>query len=106
LVIEKVIAIRVFRLSGEVVGLVDTIQRSFDYAFIGAFLDLLLQLVALGTTGDINERRHPVQRREYLFKNGARLDDARPPDNARSAHAAFPSGQLAGFERGDAAIRE
>ena len=69
-------------------------------------LDLLLQPVALGTTRDVDKRRHPVQRREHLVRPRSRLDVPRPADNARRAHAAFPGAQLPGFERGDAAVRE
>ena len=43
---------------------------------------------------------------EHLVVDRARLDDARPADHARSAHAAFPGGQLPALERGDAAVRE
>ena len=68
--------------------------------------DLLVQFLSFGAAGDFHERGHPVQRGEHFLEDRARLDDARPADDARSAHAAFPRRQLPGFERGDAAVRE
>ena len=68
-------------------------------------LDLLLQPVAFGTTRDLNERGHPVEGREDIVQDRARLDVAWPADNARRAHAAFPGGQLAALEGGGAAVR-
>ena len=106
LVVEEGVAIRFFRLSGEVVDLVEPIELGLHDALILARHDLLVQFLPLGAAGDFHERGHPVQRGEHLLEDRARLDDARPADDARSAHAAFPGGQLPGFERGDAAVRE
>ena len=49
---------------------------------------------------------HPVEGGEHFVLDRARLDDARPADDHRSAHAAFPGAQLAALERRDAAVRE
>jgi hypothetical protein len=42
--------------------------------------------------------------RHYLINLGARLDDARPPNHAGDAIAAFPTRVLFSFERGRAAV--
>ena len=90
----------------QIVALVDAVERGLDDAGIPARLDLLLQVVALGPAGDVDERRQPVERREDLVLDRARLDVARPADDQRSAHAAFPGGQLAALEGRGAAVGE
>ena len=69
-------------------------------------LDLLLQLVALGTAGDVDERGHPVEGGEQLVLDRARLDVPRPADDQRRAVAAFPGLALLALERRDAAVGE
>jgi hypothetical protein len=44
--------------------LIDTVERGLDDPGVLALLDLLFQSVALGATGDVDERRQPVERRE------------------------------------------
>src|SRR5947207_8736037 len=106
LVIEEVLAIRLFRLSGEVVDLVEPIELGLDDTLVLARHDLLVQFITLRPAGDFYERGHPVQRGEHFLEDRARLDDAGPAYDARSAHATFPRGQLACFEWRDAAVRE
>jgi hypothetical protein len=52
-------------------------------------LDLLLQIISLGTTCDFDQRGQPVERGEQLVLDRTRLDVSRPADNAWSAVAAF-----------------
>ena len=66
----------------------------------------VLQPVILGTAGDVDQRRQPVQRREQLVLDRARLDVARPAHDHRSAVAAFPGLAFLALERRDAAVRE
>ena len=103
--IEEHVARRLLGLASEIVDLVDAIERGLDDAGIFTLLDLLLQPVAFGTTSDLNERGHPVEGREDLVQDRAGLDVAWPADDGRSAHAAFPGGQLAALEGGGAAVR-
>ncbi len=93
-------------LAGQIVELVDAIELGLDDARVLARHDLLVELIALGAAGDFDERGQPVEGGEHLLVDGARLDLARPADDAGSAHAAFPGGQLPAFERRVAAIRE
>ena len=64
----------------------------------------VVQRVALGTASDLNERRHPVEGREDVVQDRARLNVTRPANDARSAHAAFPGGELSALERRGAAV--
>ena len=41
-----------------------------------------------------DKRGQPVERREDVVLDGAGPDDARPANDRRSAHAAFPGGHL------------
>ena len=66
-VVEEDVARRLLRLAFEVVALVDAVERGLDDAGILAGLDLLLQLVALGAAGDVDQRRQPVEGREHWF---------------------------------------
>src|SRR5229473_830932 len=66
--------------------------------------DFFLQTIALWAACYINERRHPIQRREDLVLDRARLDVTGPADDQRCAHAAFPGSELAAFEGRGAAV--
>ena len=63
-VVEEVVARRLVRRAFEIVALVEAIERRLDDAGILAVLDLLLQPVALGAAGDVDQRRQPVERGE------------------------------------------
>ena len=63
-----------------------------------------LRSVALRSAGDVDKRGHPVEGREHVVLDRARLDVSRPTNDARSAHAAFPRGQLPTFKRCVAAV--
>jgi hypothetical protein len=54
---SKGITRRLFRLTFEVVTLVDTVERRLDDPGVFAGLDLFLQRVAFGATGDVDKRR-------------------------------------------------
>ena len=72
--IEEVVARRLLRLAFEVVALVEAVERGLDDAGVLAGLDLLLQPVALGPAGDVDQRGHPVERGKQLVLDRARLD--------------------------------
>src|SRR4051794_8142340 len=55
--------------------------------------------------GGSQQRGKPVQRREYLVRDLARLDAARPANHCRHAVGAFPIGVLLAAERRHAAVR-
>ena len=75
-------------------------------ARVRAGLDLLLEVVALGPAGDVDEGRQPVERCEHLVLDRARLDVPGPSDDHGSAIAALPGFPLLSLERRDAAIGE
>ena len=56
-------------LPSQIVGLVDAVERRLDDARVRAGLDLLLQAVALGAAGDVDERGQPVERREDVVQD-------------------------------------
>src|SRR5262249_1799556 len=89
-IVEEGVA-RGTRLAFEIIALVDAIERGPHDTGILAGLDLLLQSVALGSAGDVDERRQPVKRREDVAVDRSRLDDAFPAHDRRRAHAALPS---------------
>src|SRR5262245_33153792 len=60
-IVEEGVARGLFGLSQQVVGLIDTVECGSDDAGILAGLNLLFQSVALGTAGDVDERRQPVE---------------------------------------------
>src|SRR6266511_904227 len=93
-IVEEGIARRLLRTSREVLGLVDAIERRLHDAGILAGLDPLLQFVSLGAARDVDKRGQPVERREDVVLDGAGSDDARPANDRRSAHAAFPGRHL------------
>src|SRR4029450_4206856 len=92
--IEECVARGLLALSLQVVALIDAVERGLDDARVAAALDLFLEAVALGPAGDVDERRQPVERREDLVLDRARLDVARPANDRRRAHAPFPRGHL------------
>ena len=63
-VVEEDVARRFLGRAFQIVALVDAVERRLDDAGILAGLDLLLQVVALGPAGDVDERRQPVERGE------------------------------------------
>ena len=77
-VVEEHAARRLLGLASEIVDLVDTIEGRLDDAGILTLLDLLLQPVAFGTTGDLNEGGHPVKGREDVVQDRAGLNVAWP----------------------------
>ena len=105
-IVEEVVARRLFRRAFEVVALVEAVERRLDDAGILAGLDLLLQPVALGAAGDVDERRQPVEGGEHFVLDRARLDDG--PASARPAARAcrLPRCHLSALEGGDAAVGE
>src|SRR5262245_22198623 len=52
---------RLFGLPCQVVQLIDAVERGLDDAGVLACLDLLLEAVALRTTGSLHQRWHPVE---------------------------------------------
>jgi hypothetical protein len=56
-VVEEHFARRLVRCAFEIVALVEAVECRLDDAGVLAGLDLLLQVIALGPTGDVNERR-------------------------------------------------
>ena len=103
-IVEERIACRCRRLAGQIVKLVHPVEFGLDDAGIIASHDLLVEVVAFGPAGDLDEGWHPVVRREHFVQDGAWLDFSRPADQCRRAHATFPGGQLAALERGVATI--
>src|SRR5215208_2386276 len=95
-----------FRAPSQVFGLVDAIELGLHDARIAAGHDPIVQCVALVSARDVDERGQPVERREDVVFHRARPDDARPADEERCAHAAFPGGQLAALEWRGATVRE
>ena len=75
-VVEEGVARRLLRFVREVIDLVDAIESRLDDPGIVAFLDLCLQFVALGASGDFDERGQPVERREDFLVDRSRLDNA------------------------------
>src|SRR5262249_59963482 len=69
-------------------------------------LDLLLQTVALGPAGDVDECGHPVERGEQLVLDRSRPDVPGPADDQWRAVAALPGLAFLALERRDAAVRE
>src|SRR4029453_3380275 len=98
--IEEVITRRLVGLALEKIPLVEAVQRGLDDARVLALLDLLLQPVALWTTGDV------LQRRKQLAVYRPRLDDPGPADHHRGAVAAFPGLAFLTLEGSDPAVRE
>src|SRR5262245_59698888 len=105
-IVEEGVARRLLRTSREVRGLVDAIERRSHDAGILAGLDLLLQSVTLGPAGNADQGGQPVERGEDLLLEGSGPDDARPADDQRRAHAAFPRVHLRAFERRGTAVGE
>src|SRR5215510_10085653 len=105
-VVEEVVARRFLRLAGQVVNLVDAIERGLDDTGILAGLDLLLQSVTFRTAGDLDEGWQPVEGREQLVLQRAGPDDAGPADHRWGAEAALPGFAFLAFEGRDATIRE
>src|SRR5215813_8293524 len=60
-IVEECVARRLFALSQQVVGLIDAIEGGSDDPRVTARLDLLFQSISFGTTGDVDERRQPVE---------------------------------------------
>ena len=60
-VIEKHVTRRSFSSAFEIVALIDSVESGLDDAGIASGLDLFLQRIAFGTSGDIDERRQPVK---------------------------------------------
>src|SRR4029077_8456873 len=104
-IVEEGVARRLLALTLQVVALVNAIQRCLDDALVLAGLDLLLEPVAPGPASDVNERRHPVQGREYLLQDCAWLDVFRPTNNTGSPHTAFPSREFSTSEGCHATVR-
>src|SRR4029077_9176013 len=98
------LARRLVGFAGKVVDLVDAGQRGLGEVRILAGLDLLVQLVALGASGDLRECGHPVEGREQLLVDRARLDVARPANDARCRVASLPCLALLALEGSDAAV--
>ncbi len=71
-----------------------------------AGLELLLEPVALWASGDLHQRRQPVEGGEQLVLALARLNMPRPADEHGRAIAAFPGLALLALERRDAAVWE
>ena len=105
-IVDEVLPRRFVSLAREVVDLVNAIEVGLDEARVLAGHDLLLQTVPLRASGDLSQRRHPVERCEHLLVDRARLDFTRPADNAGSAVTAFPSLTFLALERSDATVRE
>ena len=105
-IVEEDVARGLLGLSLQVVALIEAVERGLDDARVAAGLDLRLEAVALRAAGDVDERGQPVERGEDLVLHRARLDDARPADDHRRAHAAFPGVHLRALERRDAAVGE
>src|SRR5262249_11481092 len=104
--VEEKVACRLLRFALEIVALIDAVEGRLDDARILAGLNLLLQVVALWTAGDVNKRRDPVERGEQLVLDRARFDVARPANDQGGTIAAFPGLSLLTLERRDAAVRE
>src|SRR5262249_58550359 len=68
----------------------EPIELGLDDTGVSAVHDLLVQGVSLGTTGDIDKRRNPVERRKQLVEDGARLDHAFPADDGGRTETTFP----------------
>src|SRR5262245_12357721 len=105
-VVEEEIAGRLFRSPGQVVDLIDAIERGLDNARILSGLKLLLEPFALRAAGDLDEGWQPVERGEQLVLHRARPNDARPADHCRGAVAAFPGLAFLALEWGHATVRE
>src|SRR5208337_545775 len=104
--VEEDITRRVLRRAFEIGELIEAVEPGLDDAGVLAGLDLLVQVVALGTAGDINKRGQPVEGGKHFFFDRARLDVTRPADDTWRAIAAFPRLALLTLEGGDASIRE
>src|ERR1700745_2420715 len=102
--VEKVVTRRLFRGAFEIGPLVEAVECGLDDVRILSGLDLLFQSVTFGAAGDVDESGHPVERREQLVLDRARLDVARPADDHWRSVAAFPSLALLAFERRHAPI--
>ena len=90
-VVEEDVARRLFRLARQIVDLVDAVERRLDDARDTCPASIcFVQPVALGAAGDVNERRQPVERGEDVVEDRARLDDARPANDARSSACRLP----------------
>ena len=90
-VVEEGIARGFLRLAGQIVDLVDAIELGLDDAGILTFLDLLLQVVAFGPAGDFDEGGQPVEGREDIVQDRARLD---VPGQRTTAGARMPPSQV------------
>src|SRR5262245_34631156 len=80
-IVEEGVARRLLRFAGQVVNLVEAIELGLGDALVLAGHDLLVQIVPLGTAGNFDERRQPVERRENVVVPRSRLDDAFPADD-------------------------
>src|SRR5262245_11724829 len=60
-IVEEGVAGRLFALSQQVVGLIDTVEGGLDDPRITTRLDLLLQSVTFRSASDVDERRQPVE---------------------------------------------
>ena len=105
-VVVEDVACRLRRLARQIVDLVVAVEHRLDDAGIFAGLDLLVQLVALRSARNLNERRHPVEGREDVVEDRAGLNVTGPADDARCPHAAFPGGELSALERRGSAVRK
>src|SRR5262249_426660 len=94
---------RIGSLAFQVVALVETVQGGLDDAWVLARLYPLLQAIARGPAGDVDEGGHPVEGGEELIVHRARLDMSRPPNAPAAAITAPPGVAAVALERGDAA---
>src|SRR5215510_14550728 len=74
-VVEKDLARRLRRLARQVVDLVVAIEHRFNDARVLARHDLLVQVISFRAARDLDERWHPVERREDVVEDGSRLDN-------------------------------
>src|SRR5208337_5238663 len=86
--------------------LVKAVECRLDDPRVLPGLNLLLQAVARGAAGNIDQRGKPVEGSEDIVQHRARLDVPGPADDRRSTHAAFPGRQLAALEGRVAAVGE
>src|SRR5262249_30756790 len=105
-VVEERIARRLLRLAFHEVALVDTVERRLDDARILPGLDLLLQPVAFGSAGNVDECWQPIEGGEDVVLDRAWPNHAGPTDHHWGTHASLPGGQFPALEGGGAAVRE
>src|SRR5208337_5331755 len=87
-------------------ALVEAVERRLDDPGVLPRLDLLPQLIALGATGDVDERGQPVQRCKHFGPDLPWFDVPGPADDQRTAVATLPGLAFLPFEGRDAAIGE